>query len=413
MSSKSPYEILGIEKDATKIEIKKAYRKLALKYHPDKVINPNDKIENEIKFKEITTAYELLINDQYHENDAANSNDDDFFNFFNQSQFTHPQTTIDPPIPLPLTLKELYNGKNIKFQLNKDDLCSLCEGSGWKRRKNGDLYTPPIIDCTICSGHGFIEQIVDQGFFQYRQRIECKKCHGRGKYIARPTNGKNKCKNCNGVGICKQSSFITIEVVRGMEFGGKIIMSEQGDYVLEWKRHNDLIFEIVEKPLNDPQIKYCKLPTTHDLTMNITIPLCDALTGIQNLYLTKTFDDRFLYLTTPVGKVIKPGDVIKIVGEGWPYDHGTTFGDLYIKINIEFPPNNWMSEKNDIIKLQNVLPRDKTNTSASEKINNPLNSETIKTFDIVTSLPNGNTNPNPNNTYKNTQQNKDSQCCVQ
>lgn len=411
--SKSPYEILGVDPQASKDEIKKAYRKLALKYHPDKVLDPTTKLENEIKFKEMTTAYQALVNDEYHGMDGGGEDSEDFFNFFNQAQFNQEGNKQDSiqSIPLPLTLRELYNGKIIKFQLTKDGLCQLCQGNGWKRRRNGDLYTPPIIDCSTCSGHGFIEKIVDQGFFQYRQQIPCRKCHGKGKYYARPNDAKNKCKQCNGMGTLKQSSIITIDVLPGMEPGHRITLNEQGDYILESRRYKDLVFEIVSK--QEPQqddIKLTKLPDTNDLTMQITIPLCDALTGIKDLYLTKTFDDRLLYLTTPIGKVIKPGDIFKIKGEGWPILHqDSSFGDLYININIEFPPDNWIKEKNDIVTLQNILPGHSTTKQQSIPVSNdPLNSETINTFDIISSVPNGNTFPNSN-----TQQKNNNQCSIQ
>lgn len=402
--TKSPFEVLGVEPHASKEDIKRAYRKLALKYHPDKVLDPATKLENEIKFKEMTTAYQSLINDEYQEDGNDAHENSDFFDFFNQAQ---PETSQH--IPLPLTLKELYNGKIIKFKLTKDVLCTLCEGNGWKRRRNGELYTPPIVDCALCSGHGFIEKIVDQGFFQYRQQVPCRNCKGKGKYQAKPHDNKNKCKQCNANATTKQSSIITIEIKPGMQIGHNITLSHQGDYIVDLHKYRDLIFEITQK--QEPHIddiKLMKLTGSNDLFMHITIPLCDALTGIKDLYLTKTFDDRLLYLTTPTGKVIRPGDIFKIKGEGWPIlldNSSSAFGDLYISINIEFPPDNWINEQNDISALQNILPnRSKTNPD----IKDPLNSETIKSFDIVTSLPNGDTFPSPD-----TQQRNTAQCSIQ
>lgn len=428
---KSPYEILGLERDATEQEIRKAYRQLALKYHPDKAIDPEIKIENEIKFKEITAAYELLVDGGYQsEEDIPNEYNDDFFDFFGGSNYSHGSNgrnnnnyfhghsqyrrdPNEPAIPLLVTLKELYNGKVVKFKLQRDTLCHLCKGNGWKRRKNGNLYNPPVMECSKCKGQGYIQHIINEGIFQYVQRVRCQKCQGKGKYSAKPNNDKNKCKQCNGKGLVKEISVLTIDVTRGMNFGDMITMDKAGDYDLTTNTIKDLVFEIKEKDMTQDElgnINFNKI-SNRDFIMEINVPLSDALTGIKNKFLTKTFDDRFLYLNTPLGKVIKPGDILKVSGEGWPYKVGNEikFGDLYIKCNIEFPPDNWFTEKNDLFAIQNLLPQ--SSIREENEIKDPLNSESVSNFDIVTTL------PVENEKYKTFNKtgfrSKQSQCCIQ
>lgn len=427
---KSPYEILGLERDATEQEIRKAYKQLALKYHPDKVIDPDIKIENEIKFKEITTAYEILINGDYQsEDDVPNEYNNDFFDFFGGFNYSydsdnrHHNHSYDynekqrdqneQVIPLLVTFKELYNGKTIKFQLQRDILCTLCQGNGWKRRKNGALYNPPIIRCFKCKGQGYMERVITEGFFQYVQKIKCQKCQGKGEYMARPNNDKNKCKQCNGKGLHTETSVLTIDVSRGMKFGDKIWMEKSGDYDLKKNVFKDLIFEIKEKEMKQSEMKNINFDKLgdKDCIMEIDIPLSDALTGIKNKFLTKTFDDRLLYLSTPSGKVIKPDEILKVPGEGWPYrvNNEIKFGDLYIKCNIEFPPDNWFTEKNELFAIQNLLPQ--SSVHEENEINDPLNSETISNFDIVTSFPDEHKENKSFN--KSAFSNKQSQCCIQ
>ncbi|KAK5773663.1 Xdj1p PWA37_004940 [Arxiozyma heterogenica] len=430
-TKKSPYEILGLERDATEQEIRKAYKQLALKYHPDKVIDPDIKIENEVKFKEITVAYELLISGEYQsDDDIPNEYNDDFFDFFggfnysynnnHHSHRSHGQNYSEnqreqneQAIPLLLTLKELYNGKTIKYQLRRDVLCTLCQGNGWKRKKNGALYSPPVIRCSKCKGQGYMERVINEGFFQYVQKIKCQKCQGKGEYEARPNNDKNKCRQCNGKGLHAETSVLTIDVFRGMKFGDKISIKKSGDYDLSTNVIKDLIFEIKEKEMKQNEMKNINFNKAgdRDCMMEVTVPLSDALIGIKNKFLTRTFDDRLLYLNVPLGKVIRPGDILKVSGEGWPYkvNGQIKFGDLYIKCNIEFPPDNWFTEKNDLFAIHNLLPH--STVKEENEIKDPMNSEFISNFDIVTSFPDEH---KENKTFdKTTFSNKQSQCCIQ
>lgn len=373
------FEILGVTPEATEDEIKKAYRKLALKYHPDKVTDVQEKIDNEIKFKEIKEAYENILDGNGHgtTDGTYNSNgfefnefNDDFMNFFNQQKYGQnhyyeqtTQTKDEDIIKVELTLNDLYNGKKIKYNLKRNHLCSNCLGNGWKRRKNGELYEPPIIDCGKCHKLGYIDRPNnDMGFITFMERIICPDCHGEGHFKSRPKSDKNKCPECLGKGIIRETTDITINIPRGTNFNDIIRLPRQGDYDLIKQSNNDLNFRIMQKniPL-DPDIllENSDDRENFDLSMTKHISLAESLLGLKEARLTKTFDDRILKLTTKKGQIIRPNDIIKIKGEGWPQLDSKgqiTFGDLYVKIIIDFPPDNWFQEKEDIIKLRNILP---------------------------------------------------------
>ncbi|CCK71262.1 Xdj1p KNAG_0G02050 [Huiozyma naganishii CBS 8797] len=403
MAKLNPYDILGVDRDSTDDEIRKAYRKLALKFHPDKVIDPEEKASNEMKFKEITTAYEILSNGEYveemeeeYEGQGYGFNfGDDFMNFFNEGRNAHPMgghpqredesTNEATQIEIEVTLKDLYNGKNVKFQLTRNVICTLCDGNCWRRRKNGDLYSPPVLSCTKCKGAGYVERLVgDSPFFQYVQRISCRKCFGKGEYTAKPTSDKNKCKLCHGEGLIKEKQQLLVTIPRGSENSNTIIFKEKGDEDLRTRRAGDIVFRLKlhdEPNGGDPDILVTKEGT--DLHMNIEIPLIEAISGTQGRFLTKTFDDRVLKLTMPQGKVLRPGDTIVIKGEGWPKTpNGTEFGDMFVHVNVEFPPDNWISERNDITTLTNVLPAGKSDDGHAQT-GDANNAEFVKDYEIL------------------------------
>lgn len=381
----SPHEILGVSQDATKEEIKKAYRKLALRYHPDKVIDPEEKIESEIRFKEITTAYEILYHDKP-QNSKQDFNDD-FMNFFNEEQ---EKKSKDVQIDIELTLKELYNGKVLKFQLTKDVICSLCLGNGWRHRKNGELYTPPFTTCKDCNGQGYIEKKrTRQTFFntmEFIEQVTCVKCHGQGKYRPRPTTEKNKCKQCHGDGLVKESKPVSVNVPRGSDYDDRIRVIGEGDENLTGEKPADIVFTFKKKDGSSDLTSLERID--NDLHTSLTVSLADAITGFQDRFLTKTYDDRILNLSIPKGKVLRPGNIIKVKGEGWPYKESGPdyrFGDLYVSINIEFPPDNWYTEKSDLVQIRTILPEIRNPTS--DNTNNPQNTETVNDFEIVDELP--------------------------
>lgn len=407
----NPYDVLQIGEDATETEIRKAYRKLALLYHPDKVTDPKEKEVNEVAFKEITHAYEILTNKDSNGQFEYDNDDEgaDFMNFFQQhhaEQRPPPptqQTNPDVIIELELTIAELYNGKNVKFQLKKDIICDNCEGNGWRRRKNGQLYDPPLVGCTSCNGKGNTERTMRTPFgFSTIQEIPCKKCNMKGKIKSRPNSDKNKCQKCHSDGLIKENKTLLVSIPRGFVETDTIRFEKESDQTIDGKDPGDIVFVIKEKPVTkgDRRMKMQRLGSM-DLFMTLTISLVEAVSGFDNKFLTKTLDDRELTFSVPKGKVIRPGDILKIPHEGWPLNNGSEFGSLYVAIDIEFPPDNWFSEKNDLIQLQNILPS--AVGKQDDKSEDPRNSENVFSYEIVKELPSDKEESDENN-YKNNEQ---------
>ena len=233
------YEVLNVSKDATLTEIKKAYRKLALKYHPDK--NPNDK-EAEEKFKLINEAYAVLsdeekrrIYDMYGKDalnqgssrgfdrsmddimDIFNSVFEDAFGFRTQSRQTYSSTPSSTPYPLDIEIEisldfnEAIFGCEKEIEITYKKPCKSCKGTG---AKNGEFYT-----CDYCNGHGQI--MMRQGFMTYTQ--ECPKCEGKGKIP------KDICSVCRGIGGIDESETITVNIPAGVDVGNRLRVPAKGN----------------------------------------------------------------------------------------------------------------------------------------------------------------------------------------
>lgn len=400
----NPHEVLGVDESASEAEIRKAYKKQALKYHPDKVTDPAEKEVNETKFKEITHAYEILTGkakggSQYEEFDEEMGFGAEFF----QQGFPGESGGMPPPPPprqrknedvvveIALTIFEMYNGKNVKFQLSKDVVCSNCEGSGWRRRKNGALYDPPLVDCHKCHGKGFTEHSMRTPFgFSTVQRRACETCHAAGKVRSRPGSEKHKCAMCKGRGLVSKQETVLVSVERGASVGDTVRMAKMADQTLDGNEPGDLVFVVKEK---DPGAR--QLPgferRGNDLYISVDLPLVDALSGFDDFVIAQTYDDRTLTWSMPRGKVVRPGDILKVPGEGWPYreeggDSTCLFGDLYVTINIEFPPDYWFSERGDLTQLQNILPTSKSHQDEDKRAD-PKNQERIANYEVVRELP--------------------------
>ena len=445
----NPYEVLGVEFGATESDIRKAYKKLALKYHPDKVLDPDEKLENEIRFKEITTAYEQLMKGDYVDrsafDDDYNSNNfgfdfdfgDEFMNFFGgmphdingsrgngHNRYNEggdgsgsgkgKHSAKDVIIELELTLAELYNGKIIKFQLKRDIICNTCRGNGWKLRKNGQIYDPPVVECKRCAGHGFTQKEVKTPFgFTTVREVKCSKCNGLGKFKARPGSDKNKCKTCLGTGLVKESKPLVVDIPRGSVEGDTVVFSKEADQSLDGSEPGDLVFVVREKEVtateDGKELDNILKRKGNDLFLDFTISLAEAITGLEKRFLTRTFDGRILSLTTPRGKVLKPGNVLKITGEGWPIKKSfgkdnayskQQFGDLYVILTVEFPPDNWLHERQDINKLRTILPSVDNTKRSHQRVNqhdDPRNLEIVTSMEILDELPKSATDNHANN----------------
>ncbi|QLQ82429.1 hypothetical protein HG537_0H01910 [Torulaspora globosa] len=391
----SLYEVLGVSRDATEAEIKRAYRKLALQHHPDKV-QESLREESEVRFKEITAAYEVLIDDEkrahydrYGDGNGFEFEEEAFMNFFHgfgpdgYAGFEQQESerSGDVQVALKVSMADCYNGKSFKFQCKRNIVCERCRGTGWRRR-NGQVVTGPEVECRPCGGRGSKQRIrrVAPGFAA-TETVQCANCGGKGTHAARPSSDKNKCRKCGGDGLVKELKSLKVSIPRGSRQGDQIVLEGEADQEIGKPVTGDLVFVVEEGTTCPEGVDLTR--QGFDLVTHLTISLAEAVTGF-NKRLTKTLDGRILNLNVPAGKVIRPGDIVKIPSEGWPIDFGKA-GDLYAIVTIEFPPDNWFSERSDLLRVRNVLPGESNPSPLDE---DPSNTETVTSMTVVHELPN-------------------------
>lgn len=322
------YDILEVKPSCTPEELKKAYRKLALKYHPDK--NPN---EGE-KFKLISQAYEVLSNPDkrriYDEGGeqalkeggtgVGGTSPMDIFDMFfgGGGRSRRERRGKDVVHQLSVTLEELYNGSVRKLALQKSVLCASCEGLGGKKGA--------VERCTTCRGSGMqirVQQI-GPGMVQQIQSI-CVECHGQGELI----NAKDRCKTCNGKKVVRERKVLEVHIDKGMLDGQKITFSGEGDQEPGLEA-GDIIIVLDEK-------EHSVFRRSNDnLVMRMQLSLIESLCGFQKT--VRTLDDRELIVSSLPGQVFKQGDVKCILNEGMPhYRNPFEKGRLIIQFSVEFP----------------------------------------------------------------------------
>uniref|UniRef100_A0A8D1HV67 DnaJ heat shock protein family (Hsp40) member A4 n=2 Tax=Sus scrofa TaxID=9823 RepID=A0A8D1HV67_PIG len=341
------YDILGVKPSASPEEIKKAYRKLALKYHPDK--NPD---EGE-KFKLISQAYEVLsdpkkrdIYDQGGEQaikeggsgSPSFSSPMDIFDMFfgGGGRMARERRGKNVVHQLSVTLEDLYNGVTKKLALQKNVICEKCEGVGGKKGS--------VEKCPVCKGRGMqihIQQI-GPGMVQQIQTV-CIECKGQGERI----NPKDRCENCSGAKVIREKKIIEVHVEKGMKDGQKILFHGEGDQEPELEP-GDVIIVLDQKDHSVFQRR------GHDLIMKMKIQLCEALCGFKKTI--KTLDDRVLVITSKSGEVIKHGDLKCVRNEGMPiYKAPLEKGTLIIQFLVIFPEKHWLPQ-DKLPQLEALLP---------------------------------------------------------
>ncbi|KAF9993071.1 DnaJ- protein scj1 [Entomortierella chlamydospora] len=328
------YKVLGLTRSASMKDIKKQYKLLSKKYHPDK--NPGNK-EAEEKFVEVAAAYEVLsdkdkknIYDRYGEEGLKQQQGQgqggfhDPFDIFAQffgggSRHQHgAQERKGPEIHLELevTLEELYSGTSIEFEISKQIVCPHCDGSGAK--SSGDVVT-----CPGCQGQGakIVKHMLAPGMFQqYRQT--CDQCGGKGKII------KEHCPVCHGNKVQRGSEQLTIVVEPGLPEGASIVFDREADEAPE-VIPGDVIFEVLTRPHETFERRQDNLYTY------VTISLEQALLGFE--LEIKHLDGKPVKLTR--GHEVTPyGFVQTLHGQGMPIQGSRgDFGDLFVEYKIAFP----------------------------------------------------------------------------
>jgi len=349
------YDVLGVQPTADDNALKKAYRKLAMKYHPDKNPEAGD------KFKEISMAYEVLSNpekrklyDQAGEQGikeggsggGGGMNPMDIFDMFfgggggdpfGRGSFGRqrgPRRTKNLVHQLSVSLEDMYNGTVRKLALQKNVICDGCEGIGGK--------PGAVQKCPNCRGTGMQVRIqqLGPGMMQQIQSM-CGECHGEGERV----DPKLRCKKCNGRKVNRERKILEVSVDKGMEDGQKVTFSGEGDQE-PGLEPGDIIIVLDEKA------HALFKRNGQDLIMKMDVSLTEALTGLKKA--VKTLDERTLVIQTVRGEVIKSGDLKMVRGEGMPqYRNPFEKGRLIIQFNVVFPP---ALEPSVAEKLASILP---------------------------------------------------------
>lgn len=335
---KDLYGILGVEKNASQDEIKRAYKKLAVQYHPDK--NPNNK-EAEEKMKEVNEAYTILSDDQkkreydmggsqmgggfgfggFDPFDIASRMGGFGFNFGGRGQ--RPQRGRDIKIDLNLNLEEIYRGVSKKIMFNHSVQCSSCSGTGGKEKT-----------CDGCNGQGMMSHVVNTQMGRMITQQMCSKCNGVGKMIVDP------CKSCNGSGSTIKTENIELNVPKGADNGHTFLVKGGGDFIKNGVT-GDLYVVINEVPHPNMQRQ------GNDLVMKINLSYFDFIIG--NDYILDTFDGK---IKIQIPELSKVGDNLRIKGKGFKKNSGE--GDLIVVLELTLPKKISEKEKELLIEIKNL-----------------------------------------------------------
>jgi molecular chaperone DnaJ len=365
MSKKDYYDILGVTKKSTPEEIKKAYRSLAMKYHPDR--NQGDKTA-EGKFKEASEAYQVLSDakkkssyDQFghsafeggpggaggfdfggFESGAFSDIFDDFFGDFmgsgrggRSSKKSRSNRGSDLKINLEITLEEAYLGKKQTINLSSNEKCEKCSGSGAEHGSKPKK-------CSTCNGHGKVR--TQQGFFTLQQT--CPDCGGDGEMLSNP------CKDCKGSGIIKTKKNLSIQIPKGVDDGTQIRLSGKGDAGYRGGADGDLYVIITVQKHKIFQ------RSEENLFYKLPISMTDAALGTE--IEVPTIDGGKAKVKIPEGT--QNGKQLRLKEKGMPNLRSENTGDLYLEINVIVPENLSKDQK----KLLEEFKRIENSNNTSE-----------------------------------------------
>ena len=358
MEKRDYYEVLGVSKSADATEIKKAYRKLALKYHPDK--NPGDK-EAEEKFKEAAEAYDVLSNeekkrryDQFGHAGVGGAGKggfgggmsmDDIFSQFGDifgsfggfsgfggfgggrsARRVNRGTNLR--VKVKMNLQEIATGIEKKIKVKKYVACQHCNGTG---AKDGKSYST----CSTCKGSGQVTRVQNTILGAMQTTSTCPTCEGEGKII------NEKCTFCNGEGVLMSEEVISINIPAGVGEGMQLSLSGKGNAARRGGVNGDLIVLIEEE--EHPEL----VRDGNDLLYNVFIGYPEAVLG------------ETVEIPTIEGKVkvkieagTQPGKILRLRGKGLPDVNGYGKGDLLAKVNVWIPKNLSKDEKKLVEKMK-------------------------------------------------------------
>ena len=349
MAKRDYYEVLGVNRDASEDDIKKSYRKLAMKFHPDR--NP-DNPKTEEQFKEAKEAYEVLTDankraayDQYGHAGVdpssaagaagfggfADAFGDIFGDIFGGGRGrSNVYRGADLRYNLEIALEDAARGTETKIRIPTMDQCATCHGSGAKPG------TQPTT-CPTCGGHGQVR--MQQGFFSIQQT--CPKCHGSGKIVQSP------CVTCHGAGRIKQHKTLSVKIPAGVDEGDRIRLSGEGEAGVNGGPSGDLYVVIHLKPhavfQRDHNDLHCEMPisfTTAALGGEIEIPTLDGYAKIKVPTETQT------------------GKVFRLRGKGIKGVRSSAHGDLLCHVVVETPVNLTARQRELLLELEAINVND-------------------------------------------------------
>lgn len=379
------YEVLGIQKGASDEEIKKAYRKTAIKYHPDK--NPGDKAAEE-KFKEAAEAYEVLSDpdkraryDQFGHQGLGGAAGGGFhyqgttmedifsrfgdifgghfssgfggFGGFGGYGYDEPagKRGSDIRVTIRVTLKDVLQGVEKKLKVKKLIRCEHCQGSG--------ADTPnDVRTCSTCQGTGVVTQIQNSMFGRIQTQSVCPDCRGTGKQIT------NKCPVCSGIGVQRGEEIVTFTIPKGVSGGMQLSVSGRGNAGENGGAHGDLLVLIEEE--RDPLF----IRNGNDIIYNLLIPISTAISGDK--VEVPTLDGRVKVTIAPG---TQPGKILRLRNKGLPSLQHIGMGDQLIYINVHIPTHLSGEDQalvSEMAKRKSFIPTDeekrKFMTSQREKM---------------------------------------------
>lgn len=362
--AKNYYEILGVDKNADEETIKKAYRKLAMKYHPDRYSTASEaeKKQAEEKFKEINEAHDVLSDPQKRSNYDTYGNPDGpqfggaggggGFGGFGEGGFggfsdifselfgfgggrsanpNAPKAGEDISVRLNLTFEEAYFGVTKQIRVMRDEECPDCHGTGAKDASS-------VTVCPYCKGTGYIRRAQSTPFGQRVVQSVCPHCGGKGKVVA------DKCKTCKGNGYLRKEGIVTVKIPAGVDTGMNVIVRNEGNCGRNGGKKGSLILVIYVQ--EHPRFKRMG----SDLYMEMPVSFYNAAVGCK------------VEIDTPKGKTVcsvpeatQSGTKIRIKGYGMKKSQREEYGDLYITIRVETPRGLSRKQQQALLEFENSL----------------------------------------------------------
>ncbi len=360
MAKRDFYDVLGVSKNASPEELKSAYRKLAVKHHPDK--NPGDKA-SEDKFKEAGEAYGILSDQEKKQNydnfghaafegggsgrqgggfGGADFSDifEDFFGDFGGSGRSGGRRSAnsrgsDLRYDLSITLEEAYEGKKQDIKFSTTEKCTTCKGNGSKPGHSPDK-------CTVCGGNGKVRS--SQGFFTVQQT--CPQCQGTGEEITHP------CGDCNGQGNKQASKKISVTIPKGVDDGTRIRLAGKGEAGTKGAASGDLYLFV--------NVYSHDLFKRSDENLFFEFPISIADAALGTTIEIPTIDGGRAKIKIPDGT--QNGKQFRLKGKGMPYMRGSGNGDLYVQVNTEVPISLNKAQKELLEKFREI-ENEKSNPS--------------------------------------------------